>query len=125
MYLKKRYDANSLKTDKPRVTHVDVLNFNEHWNPSTKIIERGQAEGWLRREGDILTLLTGEGDPDIKYKIVVPPGLYCCHCGDTMGDSLSAIGHIRAEHGEKKSPSARNPSGYARHNHYMTDLIKD
>ncbi len=125
MHLKKHYDPASLKTASPIVTHVAVLHSGEKWNPSTRIIERGQAEGWLHRDGDRLTIKTGEGYDDLHYRIVVPPGLYCCHCGELCNDPLSAAGHIQAEHGRKKSPSAANPSGYARHNFYMTELIED
>lgn len=125
MHLKKHYDPKSLKNANPRVTYVDVLTAGEKWNPSTRIIERGQAEGWLSRDADVLTIKTIDGDPDLQYRIVAPPGLYCCHCGEPCSDSLSAVGHIKSEHGKKKSPSATNPAGYARHNFYMTERIKE
>ncbi len=115
----------TLVKGKPVITHVDVLIFGDKWNPSTRIMELGQVEGWLKRDRDVLTIKTGEDDPDFQYRIVVPLGLYCCHCGMKMTDSLSAQEHIKAEHGDDESPSANNPAGYARHNFYMTELIED
>ncbi len=125
MRLKKHYDPKSLKTKFPIITHVDVQQHGAKWRPSTRIVERGQAEGWLRRDGDVLTINTGEGVPDIKYRIVVPPGRYCCHCGEKMQNALQALGHIKAEHGKAKSPSKQHPVGYALHHFYMTELIED
>ncbi len=125
MHLKKRYDKDSLKTDSPRVTHVDVLHSGDKWNPSTRIIERGQAEGWLHREANVLTIKTGEGTADLKYRIVVPPGLFCCHCGARMTNSGSAQDHVKVKHGDATSPSKSHPAGYARHNFHMTELVED
>ena len=125
MYLRKHYDPKSLEIGNPRVTHVQVLRSGPRWNPSTRIIENGQADGWLQRDGDVLTILTGLCDPDLRYRIVVPPGLYCCHCGEKCNGGRSAVAHIKSAHGAVKSPSAANPAGYARHNFYMTELIEE
>lgn len=115
----------TLVDGKPVITHVDVLTFGDKWNPSTRIMELGQAEGWLVRDRDVLTINTGDEVTELKYRIVVPPGLYCCHCGMKMNDSLSAQQHIKDEHGDDESPSKSHPAGYARHNFYMTELIEE
>lgn len=125
MYLKKHYDPSSLKADAPKVTHVDVLRFTKVWKPSTKVVEQGLMSGWLRVEAGKLILVTADNLDNLEYHIVAPPGLYCCHCGEKLTDSVSAQGHVKTEHDGEPSPDASNPAGYARHNFYLCDLEGD
>jgi len=120
MKLKRRFVDSAAKH--PKVSHVDVLQHGPEWRPSTRIIARGQAEGWLARDGDKITITTGPKDPDLIYKIVVLPGTYCCHCGEAAGNSKAALAHVKKEHKGKKSPSANHPAGYAVHHFYMCEL---
>ena len=121
MYLKRHFVPGDLT----KVTHVDVLRHDKEWRPSINIVNEGLRMGWLRREPDAYVIVTGEGKEDLRYKIVAPPGTYCCHCGEPLNGANVAQAHVLAEHGGKESPSANNPAGYAVHNFWMCELEVD
>lgn len=125
MRLKKHYDRATLSRKQPTVTHVDVQHSTKIWKPSKKIVERGVFEGWLELARGTLTIKTGKDVPDVRYKILAPPGTYCCHCGEKVGNQIEARAHVKAEHAGTPSPSAQHPAGYAVHHFYLTEQQAD
>ncbi len=107
----------------PVVSHVEVRTRPKEWRPSTKIIDKGIAEGWLTLDEDIVTLITAEGEPDVKYKVIAPPGYYCCHDGEPLPGEKEAQAYVKQNFAGKDSPSKQHPAGYARHNFYMLERL--
>jgi len=99
-------DENGL----PTITHVDALHASKTWRPSTGIVERGIAEGWLAIADGRLSVRTAPGTDDVVYRIIRGPGRYCCHCGSTVGSEREARTHV-ATH-DAASPDPNNPAGY-------------
>lgn len=123
MFLKRHYDPESLKNGAPKVTHVDVRTTPETQKFTPRIVEKGRAEGWMTiTEHGEFVIRTGEGEDDVVYAIIAPPGRYCCHCGAPLSSERQAKAHVADKHGGEDSPSAENPSGYARHNFYLCEL---
>ena len=123
MLLKRHYDPASLKAGKPVCTHVEIKRDNEIWKPSDRLVMRAVQEGWMRLERGELVLVTAPGEPDARYKVLAPPGRYCCHCGESLGGERQARGHVAAEHGGKPSPNGAEPAGYARQNFFLVERI--
>lgn len=109
----------------PPVSHVEVKHTGTHreQNFSTRLIEQGVREGWIRIEKDKLTMKAMP--EDLVYTIKTTPGHYCLHCGkrlesDPAGQQARA--HVEVEHPDAKSPMADNPAGYARVNAFLCVL---
>lgn len=120
MYLKRHYDPTGKK-----VISVDVLRHTKEWRPSERIVNEGLRQGWLRREPEHLVIVTHGNGPDVRYRLLAPPGTYCCHCGEPLEGSRVAEAHVLREHSGVKSPSDNNPSGFAKHNFWMCELEED
>ena len=104
--------------NQPPIDHFTVVHTGTHaeQNFSTRMIERGVAEGWATVGEGKLTL---KCDPEaLVYAIKRGPGFYCCHCARRLEDASSSAAHVAAEHEGKKSPDASNPAGYSRINQY-------
>lgn len=52
---------------------VRVQNLSEEWHVSPRIVERGQAEGFIQIADGKLTLKAPEGESDTVFQIVAPP----------------------------------------------------
>ena len=95
-----------------RVRGVTVLEDGPEQNFSPRLIERGVTEGWLTvQRGEIII----HGDNrTLTYRIVLPPGYYCCHCNRALDDPAEARSHIDEQHADEPSPDDNNPAGYRR-----------
>ena len=94
------------------VRGVTVLEAPAEQNFTPRLIDGGVAEGWLTVErGKIV--VRGENQT-VTYRIVLPPGYYCCHCNRAVDDGPAALAHIDERHGGAASPDANNPAGYRR-----------
>lgn len=89
-------------------------------NFSIRFVDRAQREGWAMIEGYDL-LLDVYPEP-LTYRIVRRPGRYCCHCGETVGNSTEAQAHVLQKHGKEKSPDPSNPAGYMQLNAFACVL---
>ena len=107
----------------PVVIGVEIkrLPVNGKQKLSPKLIKQGKEQGWLTISDDLIQI------NDTKFKIVGVPSHECLHCGhvdlsqDMTGQTCR--NHIAAKHKGKKSPDPdNNPSGYVRHNYYMTEV---
>jgi hypothetical protein len=85
-------------------------------------VERAVVEGWMSlADGHIvLKVERGEASP-IVYRIVSPPGFYCCHCEKALDDGSAARAHVAAAHEGQASPDPDNPAGYRRDNFYRCE----
>lgn len=86
-----------------------------------RLIEKGQAESWLVREGKKLTVKALNGS--VAFELVRPPGYYCCHCDAPVDDGNSAKVHIAAKHRTDESPDPSNPVGYRKDNFYLLKTV--
>ena len=111
MMLKRIFDHSG---ETPRVSHLRVLHAGPRQNITPRIIGQGAEEGWLSMGGGTITLKTVDGQPDLVYRIVRAPGLYCCHCETRLPDQTGARAHVAEHHPAVPSPDANNPSGYRR-----------
>ena len=123
MKLKRQYDKKTLKSKRPTILYVDVQNGGKEWRPSGRIINRGAAEGWLSIVDGVITLKTHPDLDDVKYRIMAPPGYYCCFDGEPLPDEKAAKRYVETHFKGKTSPSANYPAGYARHHFYITERI--
>ena len=119
MLLKRLYDRSDPK--QPKVNGVKVLRAGKSQHFSPDFVARGHAQGWLTLRQNLIVV--GKDRDAVTYRIRRMPGYYCCHCGRPVDDGGSARAHIEAEHPQKKSPDAQNPSGYERINYY--DCVKE
>jgi hypothetical protein len=60
--------------DHLEIQHVVEVGGTQHFSP--KLVERGAAEGWLTMGGGKIVLKTAEGEPDLEFAIIAPPGRY-------------------------------------------------
>lgn len=134
----KRIFKNDPDAKQP-VSHIQVLgeSRNGRWHVGQRTIDKGLAEGWLTVGGGKLTLKTADGEPDVQYEIVQPPGYYCVYCGVAVGSTKRGLQHIVEVHAGEKlatlTPEGKlpenctqemvdqinNPSGVARFNHFV------
>jgi hypothetical protein len=125
------------------VSHLRVLQEpqNGQWNVGQRTIDKGIAEGWLSIGGGKLTIKTAEGEPDVVYQIVQPPGHYCVYCGEAVGSTKRGLKHVAEKHAGEKlatlTPEGKlpenctqhmldqinNPSGVAKFNHFVTRRV--
>jgi hypothetical protein len=101
------------------LVHGPDVGEAQHFTP--KLIERGFAEGWLSIVDGVIVLKTEKGEPDLEFRIVEAPGLFCAHCGERMNSGPEALEHIEDEHDGDESPDAQNPAGYRQDNYYRTE----
>lgn len=106
-----------------KVSHLRVRRATKRWLASPSVLEQGFAEGYFSLKDGELTIKTAEGEPDVVYKVVTPPGWYCCHCGKRIGDSKEGAEHVKLEHPGLPSPDDNNPSGWRRDNHYTLEFV--
>lgn len=99
----------------PPVRGVEIRSAPDHQHFTPRLMDAGQREGWLVRDGNLITLRGV--NRTVTYQIVSGPGYYCCHCGRPCDDGRSAREHIAADH-EGPSPDPTNPAGYRRDNYY-------
>jgi hypothetical protein len=103
-------------TDPPMVRGVTVLESAAEHNFSPRLLDGGIAEGWLTMErGKVI--IRGE-NKTLTYRIVLPPGYYCCYCNRALDDGPAARTHIDEDHRDEPSPDQNNPSGYRRDNFF-------
>jgi len=96
----------------PMVRGVLVLEAGREQNFSPRFIENGVTEGWLTVERGRI-IIRGDNQT-VTYRIVLPPGYYCCYCNRALDDSPSAQAHIEEAHADEPSPDENNPAGYRR-----------
>jgi hypothetical protein len=122
MYLKRQYDHSGKA---PRVNGVKVLRVHkvEHLSPS--FVEQGMSEGWMSMTKGKMVIHGTEGD--VEMHVVRRPGVYCCHCGERLGDineggtvegANSFRKHMTVSHSGAASPDVTNPAGYGQENYY-------
>jgi hypothetical protein len=104
--------------DQPVVNGIKVLRAKAKQHFSPNLLEVGQLEGWLTRNGNVLTI---KSDPPLVYRIVRTPGYYCCHCNRPLDDGGVARSHLSAAHADEESPDPANPAGYRRDNFYAAE----
>jgi hypothetical protein len=130
MYLKRLYDdaavaaweaAGRPQSSKPAVKGIKVLRAGPEQHLSPRFIEGGLGEGWLKIARGCV-LIAGQ-DGEVAYRIVRPPGLYCCHCEKRLEDGGTAQAHVAATHDGVRSPDPGAPGGYRRDNYY--DCVKE
>lgn len=85
-----------------------------------RLIEQGQNERWLARDGNKLAVKALNGS--VEFEIVRPPGYYCCHCGAALADGAGKD-HVAARHKDEKSPDPVNPAGYRKDNFYLLKTV--
>jgi hypothetical protein len=122
MEFKKIYDPASVKAGAPKVSHLRVRRATKRWFVSPAVIEQGVADGYFSLGGGKLTIKTADGQPDVVYKIVTPPGHYCCFDNKKLNDSREGAEYVKANFAGQASPDANNPSGWRRDNHYSLEL---
>jgi hypothetical protein len=107
-------------TNPPIVRGVTVLESDPTQNFSPRLIEKGVSEGWLTMErGKVIV----RGDNQtLTYRIVLPPGYYCCHCNRALDDSRAAEAHVAERHQGTPSPDRNNPSGYRKDSFFACEL---
>lgn len=139
--LKRKFDG------KGNVSHIDVLGetkVGKEWHPSDRVVQSGLVDGWMSIADGKLTVKTAPGKPDHVFKILNPPGVFCCHCGSKLdaGDDV-AKQHLLDEHAsdsgfelvvgsgedERKgkvarSPDRENPAGYRQDNFHRLKRVK-
>ncbi len=107
----------------PALAFIEVRHTGTHpeQNFSTRLVEGGQAEGWIEIDGDELTLLAQP--EDLHYTIRRRPGRYCLHCGEKLPDDdggpkpgALARQHVAEKHAGQPSPDPAQPAGYFRTN---------
>jgi hypothetical protein len=119
MLLKREYDLDS-KGNPTTVNHIKVLHAGPKQRFSTGLVASAIAAGWMTLGQGKIKLHT---KPELTYKVVRVPGLYCCHCRAPMVDSETAKLHVASAHKGRESPDPTNPSGYE-HIHYY-DCVKE
>jgi hypothetical protein len=139
MLLKKEYDQDQVaawnkagrpEDKRPVPTHVTVKRPTQEMHFNQGFLDRELANGILSIGGGKLTFKTADGEPDLVYRIVSPPGIYCCHCSASLGSEQEARTHVAEKHAGKKSPDLKpcgagisgNPAGYRQDNFYTCVL---
>ena len=101
--------------------HIEIKHtgLTAEQNFSTRLVEKGQEEGWIRIEDGKLLLY---GEPEtLIYTIVRRPGRYSCFDGTKLPDDekgTAAREWIAAHHPNEPSPDPANPAGYECINYY-------
>ena len=139
MWMKKQYDraeieawkeAGSPPESTPKPTHVRVDRSSKIQKFNQGFIDREIQNGILSIGARKLTFKTVDGQPDLVYKILTIPGIYCCHCNAKQPDSNTAKAHVAAEHAGIPSPDVKpcgagisgNPAGYRQDNFFTCEL---
>lgn len=105
----------------PPLDHVEVKHTGtdaaQHF--STRLVETGIAEGWIRIEdGTLILYATPE---TLTYTIVRLPGRYSCFDQSKLPDDekgVQARAYIAEHHSGQTSPDPDNPAGYYCINYY-------
>ena len=127
MLLKRRFEKNAdgnlvLDTDgKPVITRVDVKRYSEKQNFTRKFIDKSLQDGFMSMSKGTIVLHT---NPELTYKVILVPGIYCCHTDKRLGDQKEARKYIAENFKDVKSPDSNNPSGYRDDRFYACELIK-
>jgi hypothetical protein len=114
MLLKRLYDRSDPKS--PKVNGVKILRAGARQNFSPDLLQQGVAQGWISLPKGKVVLHAQGGV--VTYVIKRGPGYYCCHCGKSVDDAITARAHLEVEHRGEASPDKQNPSGYCRLNHF-------
>jgi len=107
----------------PPLSHVEIrhtgTSCEQHF--STRLVERGMAEGWIAiQDGHLILYAQPE---NLIYDIVRTPGRYSCFDGrklpDDPGDTGALARALLAEqHTGQPSPDPNHPAGYEKINYY-------
>jgi hypothetical protein len=122
-YIKDLLDNLSVKVKSPNPLYLDIERSGDVMHFSQGLLDRCIADGTLSISNGKLTFKTADGIPDLVYTIISPPGMFCCHCGESMSDGSAARRHIINSHAGKASPDMNNPSGYRQDNFFL--CLKD
>lgn len=138
MRLKRRYDIpegweperseDGTLTNPLPIAGIDVQHtgVDASQNFSRRVVDAGVQQGWLTLSKGKLILHTNQ--EDLVYTVARTPGLYCCHCGASLGEDAtgqSGQEHVRAMHKDEPSPDPSNPAGYRRTHAYECTLDHD
>jgi len=88
MQLKKIYNTEG---QEPILDHIKVLRYGKKQNFTQKFINRGVAEGFLSMEKGRIVLHT---DPELHYRIVRTPGMYCVFDDHPLDDEKAAMAYL-------------------------------
>jgi len=123
----KRVDENGDCTNPPPLDYISVAHtgLKPEQNFSTRMVARGQAEGWMVIDCEADTLTIEAYPEDLVYAINQYPGKYCLNCGHRTIDDPSGVqmrAHTAGQHAGEESPDPQWPHGYAQFNEYRCTL---
>jgi hypothetical protein len=119
MQLKRIYNTDG---PNPVLDHIKVLQHSKNQRFTQKLINRGVAEGFMTVGQGIITLHT---QPQLTYKIVRGPGIYCCFDGKKLDDEKAARAYVEQNFSGQASPDKNNPAGYADERFFTCELIEE
>lgn len=106
--------------EKPVVTQINVKQLSEKQNFTRKFIDKSLEDGFMSMiKGDIVL----HTNPELTYKVVKVPGIFCCFTGVRLGDQKEARAYIADNYAGEKSPDLNNPSGYRDDRFYACELV--
>lgn len=131
--LKRKFDPDAIAawrdsggdTTPPAPTHLEVQEQRgDRQNFSRRFVDAGLEEGWLSLGDGQLVLKTAEDEPDVAFKVLEVPGVYCSHCDERLqgGDDV-AQAHVAEHHPDEESPDVENPAGYRVSHAYLCEVI--
>ena len=126
MFLKRRFEkdenGNLVRDadDKPIISRIDVKRISEKQNFSRKFIDKTLEEGFMSMNKGEIILHT---NPELTFKVIRVPGIYCCFTNKRLGDQKEARAYIKANYLDKESPDANNPEGYRHDAFYACQLV--
>ena len=119
MQLKRIYD---LTGKEPVLDHVKILTMSKNQNFTQKRINEFVESGLATMSKGMITLHT---KPEVAYKIVRAPGIFCCHDNKKLGSDKDAQKYMMEKFKGKPSPDKNNPAGYRKDSFFATELIED
>lgn len=121
-------ERNALAKTVPPLTliGINIQRASRHQLFTPALLDEGEALGVITRARGLITIHGTNGD--VVYRIASGPGLYCCHCGERLGDvGEPNVGrqHVTTQHAGVESPEHQNPAGYRGQNSFACVLVGD
>jgi len=116
MKLKRIYDQNN------QLDHIQIMGAKAEQRFSQKLINQGIEEGFLSLGKGLIVFHTV---PQMTYRIIGTPGLYCCFDENKMGDTAEAKDYIAKYYSDQISPDRQHPSGYRFDHFYTGQLLEE
>lgn len=127
MLLKRRFERDTNGPVKDAggnliLKHIEVKRLPKDGKQriTRKMVDRGLEEGFISLiKGNIIFHTV----PELIFKVIHSPGIFCCFDEKRMGDQKEARAYVKANFAGQESPDKNNPAGYRDSRSYACELV--